>query len=191
MLKILIFQSPVFRPSHMNGNLLKSPTSFYADPTTKSSLYACSEKDYEDRKVHPSNCDTQDYVMNGGIKSPSYYGDHSPNHNPNLNGVIGNIQFVRAKTEEVSYDGHHLGMKPSALMQQHELDMAMHQDANNNNNSGHIEPFMNLVPPPPHLAAELGRKCMSFNAEQVNTRQPLEEDGIVEWIEKRGASNNF
>lgn len=175
----------------MNGNLLKSPTSFYADPTSKSSLYACSEKDYEDRKVHPSNCDTQDYVMNGGIKSPSYYGDHSPNHNPNLNGVIGNIQFVRAKTEEVSYDGHHLGMKPSALMQQHELDMAMHQDANNNNNSGHIEPFMNLVPPPPHLAAELGRKCMSFNAEQVNTRQPLEEDDIVEWIEKRGASYNF
>lgn len=155
---------------------MKSPTSFYADPSSKVAVYACSEKDYDDRKVL-QNCDTQDYVMNGGgvVKSPtssSYYGDnhnHSPSHNPNLNGVIGNIHFVRAKTEEVSsYEGHHLGMKPTSLQVHHEMDMVMHQDANNNNNN--LEPFMNLVPPPPHLAAELGRKCMSFNAEQVNLR---------------------
>lgn len=113
------------------------------------------------------NCDSSDYGMDM-VKSPTYYGD-SPSHN--LNGVIGNIHLVRAKTDDMSYDGHQMSLKPSLILantgSQNILNpdtMSMHQDANNNS-----EPFLDLVPPPPHLVAELGRRCLAFNPEQVNS----------------------
>lgn len=164
-----IIHPTVLRPTHSNGNhLVKSPNPLH-------SVYS-TEKDYDDQRFQHS-CDTQDYGLEGGVKSPtnsSYYGDHSPNQN--LNGVIGNIHLVRAKTEEVSsYDGHQL-LKSSSLvhlgdelgMHHHHQHHISHDSNNNSSHNSSSESFLNLVPPPPHLAAELGRKCMAFNAEQVN-----------------------
>lgn len=169
----------------MPGHDMKSPNSIHALTTT---LYAVDKESYEDQQQRfQAQCDTLDYAMdNEVVKSPtnsSYYSDHRhhlspPNHaQPPLNGVIGNIQLVRAKTEEVSsYNDPHLSLKSSATLghhlNHHHLgeEMLLQHDANNNNNNNiHGEPFLNLVPPPPHLAAELNRKCMGFNAEQVNT----------------------
>lgn len=171
----------------MNGNtnVLKSPNAIHTIPT---SVYA-TDKDYEDQRYH--SCDTQDY--GGGmeqqtIKSPtnsSYYGEHSPN----LNGVIGNIHLVRAKTEDVvgPYEVHQMGLKSSSLAQLGEEMHVIHHhhnshphDSNNNSTHNSIEPFLNIVPPPPHLAAELGRKCMAFNAEQVTIQKQ-----VSDWLEDR------
>lgn len=122
------------------------------------------------------------------IKSPtnsSYYGEHSPN----LNGVIGNIHLVRAKTEDVvgPYEVHQMGLKSSSLAQLGEEMHVIHHhhnshphDSNNNSTHNSIEPFLNIVPPPPHLAAELGRKCMAFNAEQVTIQKQ-----VSDWLEDR------
>ena len=90
--------------------------------------------------------------------------------------MIGNIQLVRAKTEVVNYEAHQMGIKSSALVHLgEEMGMHHHHQDSNNNHHHHLgsEPFINIVPPPPHLAAELGRKCMAFNAEQVSGAFPL------------------
>lgn len=111
-------------------------------------------------------------VVVGKSPSEAYY--NTSDHN--LNSVIGNIHLVRAKTDDITYDGHQLSMKASPLVAHHHHEdlQAMGHDSNNNDNSHHLlhgsgETFLNLVPPPPHLAAELGRKCMTFNAEQVSS----------------------
>lgn len=171
------YSNSIVRPSLHNGHhQLKSPNSI------NTAVYT-TDKEYEDQRF-PHSCDTQDYAMDSEVKSPtnsSYYsGDHSPNQN--LNGVIGNIHLVRAKTEEVSYDGHQMALKSSSSSLLHlGEEMTRHQDSNNNHQLNGSEAFLTLVPPSPHLAAELGRKCsMAFNAEQVNIACPhwlAEEDG--------------
>lgn len=177
--------------THLNGTLLKS-SSYYADNLNKSSSYSSTtDKDYEDPhqqlRRHPPPCDTSDYLGSGLDlnKSSMTTGLNYYSSSPNLNGLIGNIHVVRAKTEELSsYDAHQLSLKPTALDSQNIVllggagegggsngtsneDLSMNAN-DSNNNINHSEPFLSLVPPPPHVAAELGRRCLAFNNEQVS-----------------------